>query len=51
MHIVYPDRENFGQILKRADNNSFNFIVVVTAALDSINTDELKAYWMNVCGY
>jgi len=43
MHIVYPDRENFSQTLKEADNNSFNFIVVVTAALDPVNTDGLKA--------
>lgn len=43
MHIVYPDGENFGQMLKGADNNSFNFIVIVTAALNPTNTDRLKA--------
>ncbi len=43
MHIVYPDRENFGQMLKMADNNSLNFIVIVTAALNPASTDSLKA--------
>jgi len=43
MHIVYPDRENFGQTLKEADSSSLNFIVVVTAALNPANTDSLKA--------
>jgi len=33
MHTVYPDRIKFGQTLKEAGNSSFNFIVVVTAAL------------------
>ena len=43
MHIVYPDRENFAQMLKGADDNSFNFIVIVTAALNLASTDSLKA--------
>jgi len=43
MHIVYPDRENFGQTLKRVGNHSLNFIVVITAALNPVNTDRLKA--------
>ena len=42
MHIVYPDKENFSQMLKEADDSSFNFIVVVTAVLDPVNTDSLK---------
>jgi len=49
MHIVYPDREKFGQMLKEADSNSFSFIVVVTAALNPINTDRLKAD-LDECG-
>ncbi|MGA9348010.1 MAG: DNA methyltransferase [Anaerolineae bacterium] len=44
MHIVYPDRENFGQTLKEAGNNSFHFIVVVTAALNLADCGKLKAY-------
>jgi len=44
MHIVYPDREDFGQTLNEAGDNCLNFIVVVTAALNPINTDSLKAY-------
>jgi len=43
MHIVYPDRENFSQTLKEADNNSFSFIVVVTTALNAVSTGSLKA--------
>jgi len=42
MHIIYPDRKSFNQTLKEADNDSFNFIVVVTAALDSVNAGRLK---------
>ena len=42
--IVYPDRDDFGQTLKEARHNSINFIVVVTAALDPVSTDSLKAY-------
>jgi site-specific DNA-methyltransferase (adenine-specific) len=44
MHIVYPDRENFGQTLNEAGDNSLNFIVIVTAALNPANTDGLKVY-------
>jgi len=44
MHIAYPGRENFGQTLNEAGDNSLNFIVVVTTALNPINTDSLKAY-------
>jgi len=43
MHIVYPDRQNFCRVLKEADNNTFNFIVVVTAALNPADTEGLKA--------
>ena len=42
MSISYPDRENFVQTLKKMGNNSLDFIVVVTAALDPNNTDALK---------
>ncbi len=42
MHTVCPDRESFNQTLKEADNDSFNFIVVVTAALDPGNAGRLK---------
>jgi len=44
MHIAYPDREIFGQTLKEAGDNSLNFIVIVTAALNPANSGELKAY-------
>ncbi|MEA3340400.1 MAG: hypothetical protein U9R15_10580, partial [Chloroflexota bacterium] len=44
MHIVYPDRKGFNQALKEADDDSFNFIVVVTAALGPVGTGELKTY-------
>ena len=48
MHIAYPEEENFGQTLKEAGDNTFNFIVVVTAALNPVNTDRLKGY-MDEC--
>jgi DNA modification methylase len=41
--IVYSDRDDFAQTLKEADNDSLNFIVVVTAALNPASTDSLKA--------
>jgi DNA modification methylase len=44
MHIAYPNKANFGRILKETDSNSLNFIVVVTAALDPRGSDELKTY-------
>ncbi|RLC72090.1 MAG: hypothetical protein DRI52_04120 [Chloroflexi bacterium] len=44
MHIEYPDRENFGQMLKEAGSNSLDFIVIVTAALNPLDTSRLKAY-------
>ncbi len=43
MHIVYPDRKNFDQMLKEAGNNSLNFIVLVTAALNPADCDKLEA--------
>ncbi|MEA3308464.1 MAG: DNA methyltransferase [Chloroflexota bacterium] len=42
MHIVYPDRKSFNKTLEEADDNSFDFIVVVTAALNSVNVSRLK---------
>ncbi|MEA3351834.1 MAG: DNA methyltransferase, partial [Chloroflexota bacterium] len=42
MNIVCPDRKNFNQTLKDAQDDSFNFIVVVTAALDLSNIGKLK---------
>lgn len=44
MHIAYPNKANFGRILKETDGNSLNFIVFVTAALDPMGSDELKTY-------
>ena len=44
MHIVYPDKESFNQTLKETDNNSLNFIVLITAAFDPVNTKGLEAY-------
>ena len=44
MQIAYPDRANFGQILKEALNNSLDLIVVITAALNPVKADSLKAY-------
>jgi DNA modification methylase len=43
MHIIYPDRESFAQVLEEAGNDSLDFIVVVAAALDPDNTDGLRA--------
>lgn len=43
MHVTYPDRENFTQTLKKEDNNSLNFVVVATAALNLDNTSGLRA--------
>ncbi len=43
MYIVYPDKKNFSQTLKDANDNSLDFIVVVTAALDIANANELRA--------
>ena len=37
MYIVYPDREHFFQTLNEAGNNSLDFIVVVSAALNPFN--------------
>ena len=34
MHIVYPDRNSFNRTLRETDNNSLDFIVVATVALD-----------------
>ena len=45
MQITYPNRENFGQALRNAATESLDFIVVVTAALNPANLEELKAYW------
>lgn len=42
MNIVYPDRKSFNQTLKEAADDSFNFIVVVTAALNLVNVSRLK---------
>jgi len=44
MRIVYPDRKSFNQTLKEANNDSFNFIVVVTAALGQAGIGGLKTY-------
>lgn len=44
MHAVYPDRESFGQTLQKAGNNSLDFIVIVTAALDPTDSNGLKAH-------
>nr|HID15065.1 site-specific DNA-methyltransferase [Anaerolineae bacterium] len=43
MHVVYPDRRSFNRMLQEAGNHSLDFIVVVTAALNPVNTDRLKA--------
>ena len=44
VHIVCPDRENFGRALKGASSNSLDFILVVTAQLDPGNPTRLKEY-------
>jgi len=44
MHIKYPDKENFGQTLRDAGNNSLDFIVIITAALNPADNGKLKAY-------
>jgi len=44
MHIVYPDRTNFNRTLEEVRDNSLDFIVVVTAALNPLNPARLKAY-------
>jgi hypothetical protein len=41
MHIVYPDRGSFNRTLKETRNDSLNFIVIATAALNlNLNLDE-----------
>ncbi|MFQ6100147.1 MAG: DNA methyltransferase [Anaerolineae bacterium] len=42
MHVTYPDRRSFNRTLKEARSNAFDFIVVVTAAFNQLNTDRLK---------
>jgi DNA modification methylase len=42
MRIIYPGREDFGQALKEAGDNFFDFIVIVTAALNPADTGRLK---------
>lgn len=44
MNIAYPDRAHFGQTLRAAGNNSVNFIVVITAALDPTDSNRIKTY-------
>ncbi|MBS1249380.1 MAG: Modification methylase BamHI [Chloroflexi bacterium] len=42
MHIVYPEKKDFMQAMKEADNRSFDFVVMVTDILESHNADSLK---------
>ncbi len=44
MRVVYPGREDFYWTLEEADNDSLNFIVVITAALTPVDSDGLRAY-------
>ncbi|RLC95609.1 MAG: hypothetical protein DRI77_09775 [Chloroflexi bacterium] len=43
MGIAYPDKKSFDQTLRKTGDNSLDFIVVVTAALEPLNTDRLTA--------
>ena len=42
MHIVYSDRKSFNQTLKETEDNSFNFIVIITDALGPVDVGRLK---------
>lgn len=42
MYIVSPNKKSFTQTIKESDNDSFNFIVFITAALDPVDIDAFK---------
>jgi len=44
MNIVYPDRDDFAELLKNIPFNSLDFIVIVTAAFAPLRISELKNY-------
>ena len=44
MHIIYPEKDNFAPVIKDTNNNSLDFIVIVTAAFDPLNINSLKSY-------
>lgn len=44
MSIVYPDGDNFAQVLKNTLNNSLDFIVIATAAFAPLKINNLKNY-------
>ncbi len=44
MTIIYPEKNDFVQILKDTPVNSLDFIVFITAAFDPLNIDKLKIY-------
>ncbi len=42
MNVMYPQRDDFLPLLRNSATNSLDFIVVITAALAPLKTDELK---------
>lgn len=44
MQIIYPNRTDFDQKIKQTQDNSLDFIVIVTAAFETANADSLKPY-------
>ncbi len=44
MQIVYPDRVSLGRALEEARNDSLDFIVIASGALEAISADGLKTY-------